>query len=62
MEEVTGVQARLANLGFSPGPVDGIQGELTAGAIRRFQRAYGLTVDGIAGPQTRAKLKEVHGC
>jgi lysozyme family protein len=37
-------------------PADGIAGPKTRRAIRRFQRAHGLTVDGIAGPQTLAAL------
>ena len=38
------------------GPVDGVEGARTDSAIRRFQRRIGLTVDGVAGPQTRAAL------
>lgn len=46
------LQRRLAALGFSPGPVDGIYGSKTAGAVRRFQAGEGIAVDGIAGPVT----------
>ncbi|HEX6870551.1 MAG TPA: D-Ala-D-Ala carboxypeptidase family metallohydrolase [Micromonosporaceae bacterium] len=36
--------------------VDGSYGTETANAVKRFQSAYGLTVDGIAGSQTFNKL------
>jgi N-acetylmuramoyl-L-alanine amidase len=62
VEALTGVQERLANLGFNPGPIDGIRGPLTNFAVRRFQQAHGLAVDEIPGPQTQAKLKELYGC
>lgn len=63
VETVSGVQARLNNLGYESGTVDGIQGPITTGAIQRFQADYPpLEVDGIVGPKTRAKLKEVYGC
>ena len=45
------------------GAVDGIQGPITTGAIKRFQAdCPPLDVDGIVGPHTRGKLKEVYGC
>ncbi len=62
VDEPTGIQARLNNLGFDCGDVDGIIGPITESAIRAFQEEHSLAVDGIAGPKTQAKLKEVHGC
>jgi len=60
---VSGIQARLLNLGYDPGPIDGILGPRTEAAIRAFQRDHPpLVVDGICGPRTRAKLLERHGC
>lgn len=38
---------------------DGIFGGGTANAVIAFQRKYGLDADGIVGPATRKKLKEV---
>ncbi len=40
------LQARLARLGFEPGPVDGIMGSQTAKAIKRYQTVFGLAVTG----------------
>ena len=40
------VQAGLAQLGYDPGPVDGVQGPKTTSAIRAYQRDNGLLVDG----------------
>ena len=58
----SGQQARLNNLGFDSGKVDNIDGPITQGAVKRFQKKYDLKVDGIVGSQTRPKLEEVHGC
>jgi N-acetylmuramoyl-L-alanine amidase len=61
-EGVTGYQSRLRNLGYDPGPIDGVPGQRTARAVRAFQADNPpLRVDGICGPKTRAKLKELHG-
>jgi len=62
VERLTGVQARLNNLGFDSGKVDGLMGPITEGAVRRFQEQHRLRVDGIPGRQTQSKLKEIHGC
>jgi peptidoglycan hydrolase-like protein with peptidoglycan-binding domain len=55
---IRAVQAILSDFGgeFDPGPVDGIEGPKTKAAIKKYQEARGLTVDGIAGPVTRKKL------
>ena len=39
--------------------VDGLWGPASEGATRRFQSDYGLDADGIFGPMTEAKIKEV---
>ncbi len=38
---ISELQTRLGRLGFSPGPVDGVAGPVTAGAIRRYQQSRG---------------------
>jgi uncharacterized protein (TIGR02594 family) len=50
------IQVRLIERGYEPGPADGIWGRRTIAAIRAFQTDQMLAVDGIAGPQTRARL------
>ena len=55
-EEVRNIQSRLYNWGYYDGAVDGMYGYLTYSAVKRFQAKNGLTVDGIAGPQTLAAL------
>jgi peptidoglycan hydrolase-like protein with peptidoglycan-binding domain/DNA invertase Pin-like site-specific DNA recombinase len=53
---VRSLQRRLRAVGVDPGPVDGRFGALTEAAVRRFQAARGLVVDGIVGPRTRPVL------
>lgn len=48
-ECVKTLQTLLAAHGFNPGPVDGDFGSRTRSAVRRFQEAKGLKVDGIVG-------------
>ena len=50
-EAVSAAQRQLAKHGY-PLTIDGAFGTLTADAAREFQRAQGLTVDGIVGQQT----------
>lgn len=52
-------QRNLLDTGFNPGPVDGYWGARSTQAAKDFQRAAGLSADGIIGPATRAKLKLV---
>ena len=53
---VRALQRQLTAAGFSPGRVDGRYGPRTEQAVRRFQTATGLIVDGIAGPVTQAAI------
>jgi peptidoglycan hydrolase-like protein with peptidoglycan-binding domain/TPR repeat protein len=53
------LQRELRRDGFSPGPIDGRYGPVTERAVRRFQAAHALQVDGIAGRQTFGELKRV---
>ncbi len=55
-ESVASLQQSLSDLGFNPGPIDGNFGPLTDAAIRAFQGAEGLKVDGICGPLTWSAL------
>ena len=55
-ESVYLLQARLFELGYYTGRIDGRYTEETTVAVTRFQRANGLTADGIAGKGTQNKL------
>lgn len=46
------IQERLNSLGFNCGKVDGIFGAGTRAAVIAFQRAHGLSADGIVGKNT----------
>ena len=51
-EDVKTVQEILKQLGYNPGPVDGVYGEKTERAVIRFQEENNLYADGIVGPTT----------
>ncbi len=52
------IQTALRSAGFYSGPIDGKIGKLTTEAIKEFQKANGLTSDGVVGTKTWAKLRE----
>ncbi len=54
---VSTLQTILKQKGFDPGPADGYFGPQTLAAVKGFQKANGLLVDGVVGPHTWAKLK-----
>lgn len=51
------LQTTLNALGYNSGPVDGVFGGVTFRAVQAYQRAKGLTVDGLVGRQTGTSLR-----
>jgi uncharacterized protein (TIGR02594 family) len=50
------IQQALLEKGFNPGQIDGVRGRMTIRAVKAFQAANNLEVDGIVGPKTAAAL------
>lgn len=50
------MQQKLKEAGFDPGPIDGAFGAKTKAAVEAYQKANGLKVDAIAGPETLGEL------
>lgn len=61
VEEVSGQQGRLRNLGYDVGPADGQLDGRTRAALAAFQAARGLQVTGTADAATRDELVAQHG-
>jgi N-acetylmuramoyl-L-alanine amidase len=55
-DDVATLQARLQDLGFYTGMVDGHFGLQTHNSLLSYQREYGLSSDGICGPETLRSL------
>ena len=60
-EAVAQLQRDLTDLDYYVGPIDGVYSEDTIDAIRAFQEASGIDVDGIVGPTTNAALSVALG-
>lgn len=60
-ETVKSIQTKLVKAGYSVGSygVDGSYKQGTTTAVKEFQKKNGLTVDGVAGPNTVKKLDAV---
>ena len=56
--EVLELQEMLDSIGYACGTPDGVFGNLTAYAVKSFQRDNNLTVDGVVGPATWAALEK----
>ena len=55
-DSVKELQTKLNALGYDCGAVDGIFGSKTQAAVVAFQKAMGISVDGIVGPETWGKM------
>ncbi len=55
-DDVKELQTRLTAAGFACGKIDGVFGQKTQAAVKEYQKAKKLTVDGIAGKNTVTKL------
>jgi peptidoglycan hydrolase-like protein with peptidoglycan-binding domain len=51
------LQQGLADVGCYSGPIDGIVGPSTVAAIKNFQKAVGLSSDGVYGAKTQQHLQ-----
>ena len=60
--EYSGQQARLTGLGYDCGSVTSHASKQYEESVLQFQKDYGLTADGVCGPDTQAKLEKEYGC
>ena len=58
-DDVGMLQERLLELGYNPGRPSGLFDEQTEQALVRFQRDYGMTPDGVCGPETLRALRQL---
>ncbi|MHB8341960.1 MAG: N-acetylmuramoyl-L-alanine amidase [Mycobacteriales bacterium] len=58
-DDVLALQRRLWELGFDAGRCDGVFGPRTEGALKEFQRNYGLHPDGRCGPLALRALRQL---
>jgi hypothetical protein len=63
VDQRSGQQARLNNLGYDAGPIGGADEQRFLSAVEEFQCDAGIKpVTGVCDGATQTKLKEVHGC
>src|SRR5918994_2237328 len=55
---VRDLQEALKALGYDPGPIDGVFGEKTESAVKKFQQAREIAADGIVGRVTWINIDE----
>ncbi len=56
--KVKTLQIRLEKMGFNPGPIDGVFGVKTTGAVKEFQKSQGIKADGIVNKKTWAAFSQ----
>jgi len=61
INELTGFQARLKNLGYYMGEIDGLMNDCIVDAISLFQKDNDLPCTGEPDEQTAIKLQSTHG-
>ena len=54
---VRDIQAKLRERGFDPGPVDGLLGRRTCDAVKAYQKAAGMAVNGLLDPVLQNQLR-----
>ena len=60
--DLKNVQNFLNRYGFDAGTEDGLSGNQTREAVKRFQAYVGITIDGDLGPTTYGKMNSYTGC
>jgi len=55
-DSIRAAQEALKAKGFDPGPADGVDGPITRGAVRAYQKQQNLNADGRLGAQTLDSL------
>jgi hypothetical protein len=60
-DENEGIQARLNNLGYYCGKVDGKIGKKTKAVIKLFKSLNGMTADDVVDQATKDKIKSING-
>ena len=51
------IQAKLQELGYNPGPADGMMGPRTVSAILAYQRRHRLPMDGLPSDELLGHLR-----
>ena len=57
LDTLRDIQTFLSCNGFNPGPIDGVPGNRTSGAVKSFQSTVGLSADGVVGPATKQAMR-----
>ena len=58
-DAVSDIQLALRRAGYQDVTMDGYYGPKTQAAVKAFQQSRGIGNDGVVGPVTMAKLREV---